>query len=129
MMKIYLTIFLSLLLPVSVLAAELSLLAGVLINVGGINLSVSGTTANIDSITVNTSDFTVTLSGGQTVEITSSDRRLLTVDQLGSLQITSTCTSSNAVTTISNPSDGVQVTPTISPKSTACVMDSGGGGG
>lgn len=107
----------------------MSLSTDAIVSVASINLNVSGSTASIDSMTVNASDFTVTLSGGQSIQITSSDRRLLTVSQLGSLSITSLCTTSNSVTTITNPSAGVQVTPTITPQSSACVVDGGGGGG
>lgn len=101
-----------------------------IINTASVNLSVSGSQANIDSITVDTGNFQVVMSGNSYIQVTSSDRRRFTVSgELGSVTQSSTCTASESVLSLNNPSTGAQVTLTITPEISTCVVSGGGGGG
>lgn len=101
-----------------------------IINTASINLSVSGSQANIDSITVDTGNFQVIMSGNSSIQVTSSDRRRLTVSgDTGSVSQTFTCTASESVLALSNPITGAQVTLTVTPETSTCVVSGGGGGG
>ena len=134
-MKIYLTIFISSLLfafsPLAVYAAYSDVILGAsntIINVGGIDLTLSGTGATVDSITVDSGSFSVTLSANAGIQVTSSDRRRFSVSSGGGSESQSfTCSSSNSVLAISNPSSGVQVTMTVTPLSDFCSVAGGGG--
>lgn len=123
-----------LLIPVFVFAAyndvQMSSDGNAIINTASINLSVSGSQANLDSITVETGNFQVVMSGNSYIQVTSSDRRRLTVSgDLGSVTQSFTCTASESVLSLNNPSTGAQVTLTVTPETSTCVVSGGGGGG
>ena len=106
---------------------DVTLGTSAVISVSSINLNVSGTQSVVDSLTVNADDFTVTMSGGASLKVSSADRRNLTITTAGSVSASQTsCTSSESVHTITNPTEGVQATTTVSV--VAGSTCSGGGG-
>ncbi len=131
-MKIYLITLLSILLaPVSVALAvgdvTLSTTETVL-SVNGYSWTVTGSDAVLDSIAVNGTDFSLTMSQNQEIKLVSTDRIKLSMTQIGSIQITSTCNSSQSTYTFTNPNGGVTVTFTVSQDATACATGGASGG-
>ncbi|MBU1091525.1 peptidoglycan-binding protein [Patescibacteria group bacterium] len=129
-MRIYLTIFLSILLvPFVTFAAstDVSVSDSAVITVGGYDLIVSGT-ASFDSITVNADNFTMILSKGASMTVTSTDRRSFTVSPDTYLESFG-CGSSVSTLIVSNHVWDVAVTVTVTPSSSACSVGSSGSGG
>ncbi|MEK7652809.1 MAG: peptidoglycan-binding domain-containing protein [Patescibacteria group bacterium] len=128
-MKTYLTILLALLfLPVFVFAANNAILnTDVILTLGSENVTVSGGNATIDSIIIDgTSAFSLTLSEGQSIQVTSSGRRLITATEVGSIRLLSMgCGDSSSIYKIENPTGGVTATTTVTVPSTGTC--SGGG--
>src|SRR3989344_2300621 len=120
-----------LLIPIFVFGANGDVLlgTGTIINTGGVNLTVTGSQASLDSITVDTDNFQVVMSGGASIQVTSSDRRTFSVSgAIGSASQTFTCSASESVLAISNHSSGPQITLTIAPNAATCSVAGGGGG-
>lgn len=131
-MKIYLTIFLSLLLfPAFAFAAstDVTMSGSSIIHVGDYDLTVSGT-ASFDSITVNAADFSIIMSLNSELIVTSSDRRSFTVSP-NQYKTSFVCGSSQSTLTVKNISNNDAATITVTPSSSACAMEGGGiiGGG
>ena len=117
-MKINLKILalVSLLIPSFTYAAlgDVNLNSGTTLSVGGINLVLSTNNGStLDSIVVGTSSFDVTMTAGSRLEIASADRRILSIPDVGSVQVTRACSSTSNDYVISNPSGGVTPTYTI----------------
>ncbi len=136
-MKIYLTIFLSLLiLPVFAFAAatDVSVADSTTITVGGYNLTVSGT-ANFDSITVNSGDMSFSMSQNSTIVVKSTDRITFSVDPI-IYQQDFECASDYSALEVDNNTSST-VTVNVTPLSTICTVTAqssqtgttGGGGG
>lgn len=129
-MKIYLTIFLSLLvLPTMALAAnnDVTLSGSTVVTVGGYNLTVSGS-VYLDSITVNADNLSLVLSKGASFSVTSSDRRSFTVSPAQYME-SFTCGSSESSLIVSNNIWDSTITVTVTPSSGACAIGGGGGAG
>src|SRR3989344_1106470 len=128
-MKIYLKVFAVLLsVPLAFASAvgEVTLSADTsIISVNSKNWNVTGNSAVLDSITVSGSSFSLTMSAGQTLKISSSDKLTISMSETGSIQGSFTCGSSESTYTITNPSGGATATFTVTPGTSAC--SSGGG--
>ena len=136
-MKIYLAIFLSLLIsPLAVWAAATSISFGstsyVQLTVGGVTrtFEVSGT--GVESITVNESSGNFTLdfaTGAMTgATIVSTDRLDIAVTP-ATISRSNTCGVSNNTVVIPHGSGEAAATATLTPASTTCIGSSGTGGG
>lgn len=120
---------------------DVSLTTDTVVTAGGINLNVAGSTATIESIEVASdgNSFTVILAENSSLEVTSSDRRVLTTDAPGKYIITDTCDAS--VSTLKLASYGATQSVIVTPQSTTCTLTTlpsssgsgtrnrGGGGG
>ena len=106
---------------------------GITLTVGGINLVVQGDGADMESITVSSGTFSVTMPEGSYLRVTSADRRVLTPSNIGSIQVASTCTSSQNQYTYQSPSGAPTSVMTVAVDSSTCSTSSGsgssGGGG
>lgn len=130
MKKYFLALTILLFVPVSVFAAfdDVTLTTDAVINVDSTNLNVSGSSAEIESITVNPTNFTVTLQTGSTFTVSSADRTVILSSTAGTVDISRTCTDSEATISLSGGS-GVTVTLSIGSPCTVPVPSTGGGGG
>jgi hypothetical protein len=108
-----------------VYADDVSLSSGTIINAGGIDM-VLGASADLSSLVVNADDFSFTIGAGQTVVITSADRRSITIPSSGTggTSTSATCESSQSTYTITNPSSGSAATVTVTPGSATCDSSS-----
>src|SRR3989338_3304510 len=109
-MRIYLKVFAVLLLAPFAFASavgEVTLSADTsIISVNSKNWNVTGSDAVLNSITVSGDSFSLTMSAGQTLKISSSDRFTISMPETGSIQTSFTCGSSESTYTIPNPSGG-----------------------
>ena len=119
MTKIYFIILSLLALPMMVMAAynDANLSANTIITIGGINLTVSGNGGSMESISVDGSTITVIMPAGSYLQLTSSDRRVMTVSNADAVEVSSTCSSSESVYTFSAPAGITTDTFTITPTS------------
>lgn len=142
MKKYLITFSILLFLPTFVFAANNAILnTDVILTLGSENITVSGSNATIDSIIIDgTSAFSLTLSEGQSIQVTSSGRRLITATEVGSIRLLSMgCGDSSSIYKIENPTGGVTATTTVTVPSTGTCSGggsltggsggSGGGGG
>ena len=134
-MKIYLTVFvawaLSLFVPAVSFAAysDVTLNPGVVVNVAGIDLTVSGSDTVVQEMTVNADTISnIVMPAGSIVKVSSADRRKLTIPEVASFQVTSSCSSSESIYTITNPSQGETATTSIGVETSTCAAGGGGGG-
>ena len=136
-MKSKFTIFLSSLLvllsPAFALAAfdDVSLITdSALISISSVNLTVQGGNgASVEQIVVNSDSFVPTMPANSYFKVKSTDRRKFTIDPVGSLKITTTCTDTESTLELDNPSSGPSVAPSIGVSSDTCAAGGGGGGG
>jgi peptidoglycan hydrolase-like protein with peptidoglycan-binding domain len=120
------TIILSFLVPMGAFAADnASLNSDVDIAVGGVTLNVVGDT-KLNKLIVSGDTFQLIMDGGQVIVIESTDKRLLTIPEVASVQQKLECFSDRSKYTITNPTGGVIATSTISVETSTCA---GGGGG
>jgi peptidoglycan hydrolase-like protein with peptidoglycan-binding domain len=132
MHKFLLITFALIVVPISVSAAfnDVTLTTDVVINIAGINLNVSGSSAVVESITVNASDFSFVLQSGSSIQVTSTDRKVLSTDAAGQYIDANTCTASESALKHSSSVAG-SVTITVTPQSATCTVatsvSSGGG--
>lgn len=131
MKKYLITFSLLLFLPVFVFAADSAILnTDVILTVGSENVTVSGGNATIDTIVINgDSTFNLTLSEGQSIQVTSSNRRIITATQVGSIRLLSMgCGTSDSVYKIENPTGGVTATTVVTVPTTGTCSGGGSGG-
>ena len=128
-MKFCLKLLLGFALPFFALATDNVTFSGnSIIQISGIDLTIVGS-AGLNTIEVNGSSFSVYLDPGQVIEITSSDKRKLSIPTVGSAQIGFQCTSATSKYTVTNPSGAQGATTTVTMLSDTCAVEGGGGGG
>mgnify|MGYP001590657326 CR=1 FL=1 len=135
-MKSKFTIFLSTLLALVSPAFALAAFNDVALNTSGTEISISSVTltiqggngANVEQIVVNADSFVPTMPANSYFKVKSTDRRKFTIDPVGSLKITTTCTDTESTLELDNPADGPSVSPTVGVSSGACAAGGGGGG-
>src|SRR3989338_7935726 len=110
----------ALLLPGLALAAfnDVSLSTSAILSVGGVTLNVSGSAATIKSIAVGASSFTVTLLPGSSIEVQSTDRKVIATDAPQSYIITDACTATESTLKLSSSISTGSMT--ITPSSSTC---------
>lgn len=122
MKKLFITIFLSLLLPLSALAINVTEPILLKLPSSGENYTLDDVT-KFTTLVVNNANFQFTLAPGEGFRIHSSNRRKLANDQ----NIEYTCNSSESVLSYVAPSTVSSITVTITPSSDTCSSTVGGG--
>jgi len=99
------------------------------LDIGGIILDVEASSV-VDDIAFDNGSFTVTLSPGNTLNVSSAERRKLTVDPTTYVRVTSACTSARSSVSLETTQDSGAITITITPSTVnSCSTEGGGGGG
>lgn len=131
--KIFLSSLLALVSPAFALAVfnDVSLTTpDALISISSVNLTVQGGNgASVEQIQVTSDTFVPTMPGGSYFKVKSTDRRKFSIDPVGSLKITTTCTDTESTLELDNPASGSSVSPTVGVSSSTCAAGGGGGGG
>lgn len=132
-----------LLLPVFVFAAfdDTTLTTDVIVTTAGIDLNVSGSSAVVETITVDSDHFFFTLRSGSSIQVTSSDKRVLATNAPVQYITTNECGSSSSILKFTS-ADNSESIITVTPKTSTCgnnatsatvpsssSSSSGGGGG
>lgn len=105
-----------------------------IVTVGGVSLTVTGSDAVIESITVNESNFSFTLLSGSSLQVASTNRKVLSTDAASQYIVSNSCSSEQSVLKHSSTASE-SVTITITPSSATCTSSatsniaSGGSGG
>lgn len=123
-------IILAILVPLAITHAaynDVTLTTDTILTVGGYSLTVSGSSALLQSIEVGSSDFSITVATGSAMTVTSSDRKVFTIDGVTSAYVTQSCSDSVSTLAITVPS-GSEAVPTalITPTATVCTTASSG---
>ena len=107
--------------PTIIFAAfdDATLTTDVVIAVGGINLSITGSSAVVESITVDSDRFFFTILSGSALQVTSSDKRVLSTNSPVQYITTNECGSSSSILKISSASNESRVV-TITPQTSTC---------
>lgn len=98
---------------------DATLTTDVVITAGGVDLSVSGSSAVIESITVDSDRFFFTLLSGSSIQITSSDKKVLSTNAQSQFIVTNECNSSSSVLKLSSTANGSFIF-TVTPQSSTC---------
>ncbi|TSC87083.1 MAG: DNA topoisomerase IV subunit A [Parcubacteria group bacterium Gr01-1014_8] len=132
MKKILKGIAFALLIPGLAVAAfnDVTLTTDVVLSSNSISLSVYGSSAVLESIEVGSGSFTVTMPSGSSIEVRSTDRKVIEVSN-ASYITTNVCSTSESRVRLEN--SGTTATITVTPSSSTCIGSantaSGGGGG
>lgn len=126
--RIYLLTFFYFFTAAVTLAANVEIVENVTLEASGRSFTIKSSSL-MDSFRVNASSFEFTLSGRQSVEITSADRRLFTVSP--EISDTFTCTAALSTLKLERRDGEPQVTVTVTPSANPCALGGGGlaGGG
>lgn len=130
MKKYLITFSLLLFLPAFVFAADNAVVhPDVILTVGTESVTVSGNVSNSEAIYIDgDNSFDVSLSAGQYIQITSTDKRNISITETASIRkTTSECGSSSSIYRIENPQGGATATTTITVASSGTCTSGGGG--
>lgn len=131
--KYLLSLAISVALPLLALAAfndvQIASDVDTVISLNGVSLIVSsGKTAVVESIEVSDSSFSVVMPVNSYLRVTLASRRVLSVTNNGTVDVTATCSDSQSAYKLENPATGSSQTVTVDLTSNTCNVSGGGGG-